>query len=86
MKTIMRAIIITFILMCGIAKAKADNTYTIDATVINVNDGIVTCEDTDGNVWEFYGDGFKVNDMIVLVMNANHTTTIYDDMIEDVQK
>jgi hypothetical protein len=86
MKIIMRAIIITFVLMCGIAKAKADNTYTINATVINADNDVVTCEDVNGNVWEFYGDGFKVNDAIVLIMNSNHTTTIYDDMIEDVQK
>jgi hypothetical protein len=86
MKIIMRAIIITFVLMCGIAKAKADNTYTINATVINADNDVVTCEDVNGNIWEFYGDEFKVNDAIVLIMNANDTTTIYDDMIEDVQK
>lgn len=85
MKTIIRAIIITFVLMCGIANAKADNTYTINATVINVENGIVSCEDSNGDVWEFYGEEYKVNDMLILVMDSNHTETIYDDMVIDVQ-
>lgn len=86
MKTIIRAIIITFVLMCGIANAKADNTYTLNATVTDVDSGVVTCVDTDGNVWSFYGDGYNVDEMIILVMDTNHTTTIYDDMIIDIQK
>lgn len=86
MKTIIRAIIITFVLMCGIANAKADNTYTLNATVTDVDSDIVTCVDTDSNVWSFYSDGYKVDEMIILVMDTNHTTTIYDDMIIDIQK
>ena len=85
MKTIIRAIIITFVLMCGIANAKADNTYTINTTVINVENDIISCEDSNGNVWEFYGEGYKVNDMLILVMDSNHTEMIYDYMVIDVQ-
>lgn len=85
MKTVIRAFIITFVLVCGIANAKADNTYTINATVVNVESDIVSCEDSNGDIWEFYSEGYKVNDMLILVMDSNHTETIYDDMVVDVQ-
>lgn len=56
--------------------------YTEDATVIAATEQIVTVEDDKGQVWEFYGDGYKVGDRVHLHIDNNETdNTTTDDKI-----
>lgn len=43
--------------------------------------------DTTGNIWIFYGEGFRKNDNVKMTMYNNHTDLeITDDIIEKVRK
>ena len=53
--------------------------YNRVATVTECKGDDVIVEDSQGNVFAFGGDGFKVGDEVVLKMYTNHT----DDTIED---
>lgn len=47
---------------------------------------IVTCEDCNGNLWEFYGvEDWEVGDCASLLMESHGTKKIEDDTIEDVR-
>lgn len=64
-----------------------DTYYTRQAKVIEVNDTIITVQDTCDNVWQFKGNDYCINDQVILTMDANHTDfNIYDDMIKKVKK
>ena len=66
---------------CGIT----ESTYTRNATVNYISNGLVSCIDESGNDWEFYGDDFYVGQEIKLVMDTNHTEgNIYDDIVKNV--
>ena len=68
------------------SKANADYTYTIASennsgihyeyvtdrvcTVTEISDDIVTVETRNGNLYEFYGDGYEVNDTVVCTFNS----------------
>ena len=79
-KIIIILLVITFIgLLNGI-----ESTYTIEATVIDVDNDVVTVEDTTHNVYQYKGIA-TVNDTITLVMNDQHTSTRTDDVIIDVK-
>lgn len=60
-------------------------TYTLPCTVVSESDGIVECEDCNGNLWEFStenGSEFNAGDYVELRMNNNGTRTeIIDDRI-----
>lgn len=76
---------LAFITMFGCA-CKYETTYKREAKVIDIDKEVVTVIDKTGNLWEFKGDGFKLNDEIVLVMDINNTDMdITDDIIKDVQ-
>ena len=78
--TLIILLAITFIgLLNGI-----ESTYTIEATVIDVDNDVVTVEDTTHNVYQYKGTA-TVNDVITLVMNAQHTSMRTDDVIIDVK-
>lgn len=64
-----------------------DTYYTRKATVIEVNDTIITVKDTCNNIWQFEGNDYCINDQVILTMDANHTDfNIYDDIIKKVKK
>ena len=78
-KIIIILLVITFIgLLNGI-----ESTYTIEATVIDIDNDVVTVEDTTHNVYQYKGTA-TVNDTITLVMNDKHTSTRTDDVIVDI--
>ena len=56
-----------------------DNNYDIPAKVVS-NDTIV---DSRGEYWEFEDLPYKVGTELKVTFNDNHTTTIYDDTIID---
>lgn len=58
--------------------------YTREATVIAVEDSVVTVVDNCDYVWQFEGTDFHVDDKVRLSMNTMNTDSdIFDDAIED---
>lgn len=58
--------------------------YTREATVTNVQNEIVYVMDTKGYYWSFESANFIIGDKIEMLMCANHTGDISDDIIEKV--
>ena len=59
--------------------------YALTACVVEVDrdNDIVTCEDSNGNLWEFYGcEDWQEGDCASLLMNDQGTPSVYDDAIE----
>ena len=59
--------------------------YALTTCVVEVDrdNDIVTCEDSNGNLWEFYGcEDWQEGDCASLLMNSKGTPSIYDDAIE----
>ena len=69
------------LLLCGIL---ALNTYANLTTVVELDRDadVVTCEDYNGNLWEFYGvEDWEIGDLCNLVMFDCGTAEITDDVI-----
>ena len=62
-----------------------ESTYTRDVVVTKVDCIEVTVQDKQGHHWSFYGDDYTVGQEITVVMNDQHTSSIYDDTIVDVK-
>lgn len=60
--------------------------YTKEAIVIDTTNETVIVEDSQGYVWEFYGENFSKKDKVVLTFNNKNTSTIFDDEIIKVKK
>lgn len=58
-----------------------DTYYERPAKVIEIDNEIITVQDTCGNIWSFKGHDFSINENIILRMDSNHTDYIYDDII-----
>jgi hypothetical protein len=59
--------------------------YALPTCVVQVDrdNAIVTCEDSNGNLWEFYGcEDWQEGDCASLLMNSKGTPSVYDDAIE----
>lgn len=60
--------------------------YTREAVVVDIDtttDEVIVV-DFNGHKWSFVGNGYNINDTLVLTMNTNHTdNVITDDTIED---
>ena len=54
--------------------------------VVEISDGVVTVADKSGNVWEFYGENFRVGERVTLKMHTNYSADFTDDVILDVEK
>lgn len=58
--------------------------YALATKVVKINreTDVVTCEDCNGNLWEFYGaEDWEVGDNANLLMNSKGTPKIEDDEI-----
>lgn len=74
--------IIFIIIITIISIAIVQTYYTRKATVIKIEDNIVTVEDKIGNYWKFKGEGYKIGEHITLVMDTNSTENyVNDDVI-----
>ena len=62
------------------------STYTAPAKVIEVDESIgwVTFADWAGEAWCIRGEGYEVDQLVVITFNDNNTETIQDDLIVDV--
>lgn len=67
-----------------------DEHYTKeDCVIVAVEGTLVTVEDQQGNYWEFTAeshDDYKIYEMVNLTMHNSMTASIYDDVIEKVEK
>lgn len=62
-----------------------ESTYTRNAVVAQIDNGLVSADDESGNTWTFWGDDFYIGQEVTLVMDDNHTTSnIYDDFVKKV--
>ena len=53
--------------------------------IIEVNDNVVVVETTDGNLWEFEGEGYEAGTEVrVLFSNNGSVDCVKDDMIQKV--
>lgn len=81
-------IALTVFNLVSIAKPVGNQTcyYPATGVVTEVDDvrGIVTVEDMNGNLFEFYGDGYHVGDMCSMIMDDMDTFYYYDDIVIDV--
>jgi hypothetical protein len=71
-----------------LAEATANDKYTKEAIVVEVEGNIISAEDATGNVWcyEVEGDTVpQVGTHVVLTMLAMGSDTIYDDQVVDVE-
>ena len=77
-------IAVTIILFSAVMSAKY-STYSRCMTVTNLNyeKDLVTCTDSVGYVWQFFGcEDFEINDIVCAEMDTNGTeSSILDDSI-----
>ncbi len=59
--------------------------YDKYAMIVDVNQSTVTAIDEDGQVWEFYGDGYRQNKRIMLKIDSNQTATVTDDIVKNAE-
>lgn len=81
-------IILFYLLMCLTYQALNTHTYSLTTIVINVSKATdkVTCQDFNGNLWQFKGvEDWCENDIATLTMSDNATELIEDDEIIDVK-
>lgn len=55
-------------------------TYTREATISKVENGIVYAVDNCGYEWTYYGNA-TIGESVTLVMDDAHTSTIQDDIV-----
>ena len=62
------------------------STYTAPARVAEVDEttGWVTFVDWADEAWCIRGEGYEVDQLVVITFNDNNTDSIYDDLIVDV--
>ena len=62
------------------------STYTAPAKIVEVNEtiGWVTLIDWAGEAWCIRGEGYEVDQLVVITFNDNNTESIYDDLIVNV--
>lgn len=74
-----------FVVCPGIA-GRIESTYKMEGIVIEKENDIITFENNDGDLWEAEDATIKVGDKIIVTMDNNNTTTIYDDEIIKIKK
>lgn len=74
---------IMFLYVLGRVGYEEDH-YTREATVTDINNEIIYVTDTKGYLWSFESSEFNIGDEVKMLMCANHTGDISDDIIEEV--
>lgn len=59
--------------------------YTLDATVIEIQDDLTLVEDLAGNVWAMVNVDLSIGQKITIFMDDNGTSDIYDDQIVKIE-
>ena len=79
---------IIILLLMLIPTEKSNNLYGLTTVVVDVSkaNDRVTCQDFNGNLWQFEGvEDWFVNDIATFVMDDKGTKEIKDDEIVDVR-
>jgi hypothetical protein len=70
------------------AKPVESQQYALTTKVVDLDfeNDLVTCEDCNGNLWQFFGvEDWEIEDGASLLMNDSGTPEIWDDVIESVR-
>lgn len=81
---LLAAAIVWFVAMPAEENKNESEFYALATIVCEVDreNDIVTCEDSNGNLWEFYGaEDWQEGDNANLLMDTCGTPSIYDDAI-----
>lgn len=70
----------------GLGFVAVDSQYVKECVVVDVNNDVVTIQTTQGDYFEFFGDGFAVGDDVKVTFHDNETIGIKDDFIIDCEK
>lgn len=82
--SIMIRVIVTMIMMISLFNVLnyIDRHEEKRGVVVNIDDNdCVTVIDGRGEEWQFFGDGFKVGESIIITMDTQGTPEEYDDTI-----
>lgn len=83
LSTVVKTVVIVVMTVVGAATVKTvDNTVTRDAEVYQINDEVVTFEDSVGNLWDWEieeGESFEEGQKVRLIMDMNETVDIIED-------
>ena len=60
--------------------AQAGAIYIKHGVVVEVNE-VITFEDSQRELWSFYGEDWEIGNTIFAIMDNNKTECIYDDII-----
>jgi hypothetical protein len=73
--------------MASKADYEAECYYVREVEVVSFDSRIdnVTTVDTEGNIWCFYGEGYRIGDDLSLMMDSKGTSTILDDEVVKVK-
>lgn len=76
----------TFLLACKF-NYEDMHYYSVNGNVISFSSYYdnVTVEDTEGNLWQFNGTGYRIGDEVRLIMDDNGTADITDDIVVEVK-
>jgi len=77
-------VIITMIMMIGLFNVLnyIDRHEEKRGVVVNIDDNeCVTVIDGRGEEWQFFGDGFKVGESVIITMDTQGTPEEHDDTI-----
>ena len=81
MKTLVKVLVVlSLFLVIGVSNT-LESTYTREGVVVGINHNTVTVQEAKGYQWDFEGTGYRLNQEITMVMNDNHTSTIFDDTV-----
>ena len=88
MRKIINVLAVVFMFTMFVQACDYECHYSRMGIVTNVKKDVITVVDEPtGNIWEFEGDGFAVNDKVKLKFFTNHTDTkIEDDEIVDAKR
>jgi hypothetical protein len=73
-----------FLLLFGFA-GYIESHYTVDATIVEIEDNVYTVEYPNGHQFQFTLDEYEVGDEVKLYMDNNHTDGSSDDTIYKVK-
>ena len=81
MKTLVKVLVVLSLFLAVGVSNTLESTYTREGVVVSVDHNTVTVQDAKGYQWDFEGTGYTLNQEITMVMNDNHTSTIFDDTV-----
>lgn len=93
MKKAVKVVVTGMVVMAvfGAGRLASDTTYEAKC-VVRYTDGVVGVEatgngfDVDGVMFEFYGNGYKANDRVVVTFDSKGTQSYADDEIVSVTR